>query len=180
MRNVNWDGVSEAQEFKRPGPGGYIIKIVSVEDVEDREYLKIEYDIADGEFKNYYKDLYKSRGFWGGSFIRSYKEKALPFFKAFKTAVEASNPHFEFKNDPQSLVGKFCGVVLAEEEYEANDGSVKKRLYVAQTRSGQVIRAGDFEVPELKKLAKKNGSDSGLIGGGFTDLPADDDGELPF
>lgn len=179
MRNVNWGNVQEAQDFKRPAPGGYIIKIVSVEDVEDREYLKIEYDIADGEFKNYYKDLYKSRGFWGGSFIRSYKEKALPFFKAFKTAVETSNPGFEFKNNPESLVGKFCGVVLGEEEYEGNDGAVKKRLYVAQSRSGQVIRNGEFEVPELKKLAKKN--DSAASGGGtdFMDM-ADDDGELPF
>lgn len=179
MRNVNWDGVSEAQEFKRPGPGGYIIKIVSVEDVEDREYLKIEYDIADGEFKNYYKDLYQKRGFWGGSFIRSYKEKALPFFKAFKTSVEVTNKGFEFKNDPQSLVGKFLGAVFGEEEYEANDGSVKKRLYFHQARSGQAIRNGEFEVPELKKLAKRS-DNNGLIGGGFTDLPADDDGELPF
>lgn len=177
MRNVNWDGVSEAQEFKRPGPGGYIIKIVSVEDVEDKEYLKIEYDIADGEFKGYYKDLYKSRGFWGGSFIRSYKERALPFFKAFKTSVEVSNKGFEFKNDPQSLVGKFLGVVLGEEEYEGNDGSVKKRLYVAQTRSGQSIRNNEFEVPALKKLAPKPGSIAD--GGDFMQL-ADDDGELPF
>lgn len=179
MRNVDWNSVNEAQEYKRPGPGGYIIKIVSVEDVEEKEYLKIEYDIADGEFKNYYKDLYKSRGFWGGSFIRSYKAKALPFFKAFKTSVEVTNKGFEFKNDPQSLVGKFCGAVFGEEEYEANDGSVKKRLYFHQARSGQAIRNGEFEVPELKKLAKRS-NDSGLIGGGFTDLPTDDDGELPF
>lgn len=178
MRNVNWKDVSDATEFKRPGPGGYIIKIMSVEDVEEKEYLKFEFDFADGEFKNYYKDLYANRGFWGGTFIRSYKEKALPFFKAFKTSVEVSNPGFEFKNDPQSLVGKYLGAVLGEEEYRANDGTIKKRLYFAQARSGQAIRKGEFEVPELKKLAPQDGGSSGG-GDSFMDL-ADDDGELPF
>lgn len=73
------------------------------------------------------------------AFVKSYKQKALRFFKGFKTAVEESNRNYTFKNDPQSLVGKFMGVVLGEEEYRANDGSVKTRLYVHEVRSGKTL-----------------------------------------
>lgn len=159
MRNINWSNVPDATDFPRVTPGGYIVRIVKVEDEEDREFLRIYYDFIEGDLKGYYGDLYKSKGFWGGTFIRSYKEKALPFFKGFKTAVEESNPGFTFQNDPQSLVAKYVGVVLGEEEYTANDGKIKTRIYVDKTMSGQRIRTNDFKVPALKKL--DNGSGQG-------------------
>lgn len=155
MKNINWDNVQEAGEFNDPTPGGYAARITNVEDWEKKECLKIEWDFADGEFKGHNREISDKFGFWPISCIRSYKEKALPFFKAFKTAVENSNPGYTFKNDPQSLVGKFIGVVLGEEEYEAKDGSIKTRLYVDQIRSGQAIRDGDFKVPEKKTLAPR-------------------------
>ena len=180
MRNVNWDNVSEATSLPGPEPGGYIIKIVRVEDVEEKEYLRIEYDFAEGDLKNYHKKMWEQfHNFWGGVFNRSYKEKALPFFKAFKTAVETSNPGFVFNNDPASLVGKYLGIVLAEEEYRSpSTGEIKRRLYVDQCRSGQAIRAGDYKVPDLKRL-KKSEAEVASSAGAFMDL-ADDDGELPF
>lgn len=150
MKNVNWEAVQD--EVRRPVPGGYAAKITSVEDVEEKEYIRIGWEFADGEFKNANQETCAAFGFWPLTFVRSYKDTALRFFKAFKTAVENSNPGFVFKNDPQSLVGKFVGVVLAEEEYMSNAGQVKARLYVAECRSGKSIRDGDFKVPELKKL----------------------------
>ena len=66
-------------EFARPTAGGYICKIIDVEDVPMNEqgkgnYLKIFYDIADGEFKGYYKEQFdRWGGNWNASFIRSYK-----------------------------------------------------------------------------------------------------------
>lgn len=179
MRNINWDSVSEATTLTGPKPGGYIVRIVRVEDVEEKEYLRVEYDFAEGDLKGYHKRMWEQfHNFWGGSFIRSYKEKALPFFKAFKTAVEISNPGFVFKNDPTALVGKYLGIVLAEEEYLSNGGVVKKRLYVDQCRSGQAIREGDYKVPDLKRL-NKSADETATAAGEFMEL-ADDDGELPF
>ena len=179
MKKQNWDAVQEASEFERPVPGAYIAKIVRVEDNEEKEYLKIEWDFAEGKFKGYYKDLFEARDFWGGSFIRSYKEKALPFFKAFKTCLEASNRGYFFDEERlDDMRGKLIGIVLGEEEYKKNDGSVGKRLYVAQVRTVKAIQDGDCKVPELKKLAPATNSvPSG--GTGFTELN-DDDGELPF
>ena len=173
MRNINWDNVQD--EYSRPIPGGYAAKITNVEDREDKEYLKIEWDFADGEFKGANKKTYDQLGFWPNAFIRSYKDSALSFFKGFKTAVEESNNGYTFRNDPQSLVGKYVGLVLGEEEYEAKDGSIKKRLYVAEIKSGNKIRNGDFKVPELKVLKRENNNKVSA----FAELE-DDDADLPF
>lgn len=180
MNNINWSEVKE--ESTRPVPGGYAAKITKVEDVEDKEYLKIEWDFADGEFKGNNQETFNQHGFWPMSFVKSYKTKALPFFKGFKTAVEMSNKNYVFNNDPQSLVGKFMGVVLGEEEYQAKDGSVKTRLYVHQVRSGKSIRDKDFEIPELKKLTNLPLSPAQAVNQfsqEFTPITTDD-GDLPF
>lgn len=156
MKAIDLNNVQEAQEFERVKPGGYVCVITSVEDMPKKEYLKIEYDIAAGALKDYYRTLYNNRGFWGASTIKSYKESALPFFKGFITAVEESNTGYHWDNDESKLVGKKVGMVLGEEEYEAKDGSIKTRLYVSNIRSVQKIAANDFKVPALKKL--KNSS----------------------
>lgn len=150
MKNVNWNEVQD--EIRRPVPGGYAAKITRVEDDEKKECLRIEWEFADGEFKGANKETYDAFGFWPITLFRSYKDKALRFFKAFKIAVEESNRNYVFKNDPQSLVGKFVGVVLGEEEYLTSDGKVKTRLYVAATKAGNDIRDGNFTIPDLKQL----------------------------
>lgn len=180
MNNIDWNAVEEAKEYSKVGAGGYVVGITAVDDVTSKEYLKIEMDIAEGELKNYYRDLYQNKGFWGLSMIKSYKETALSFFKAFKTAVENSNKGYVFKNDPESLKRKLVGVVLGEEEYQANDCSVKTRLYVAQVHSADKIRKGDFEVPPLKKLGGQAAANkSPFDTAGFEEIDTDD-GDLPF
>ena len=152
MKKINWNEVEDAREYDRVAPGGYICVITAVQDVPEKEYLKIEYDIADGQYKGHYKGLYDNAGFWGGNFVKSYKQKALPFFKAFLTAVGNSNSGFKFNDDENTLKGKFVGLVLGEEEYKANDGSVKTRLYVSEIHSISKIKNGEFKVPSMKKL----------------------------
>lgn len=179
MKNVNWDGVQEATEYSRLAPGGYICRITKATDVPDKEYLKLEYNIAEGEFKDYFKQLNESKNFWGGNFVRSYKESALSFFKAFKTAVEGSNSGYKFINDENTLVGKLVGLVLGEEEYEANDGSTKNRLYVDQVRNVESIKKKDFKIPELKTLKPKSGKAS-VPGDGFMNIPDGLGEDMPF
>ena len=98
------------------------------------------------------------------------------------------------------MKGKRIGVVLGEEEYRKEDGTVGTRLYVAAVRSVKAIQDGDFKVPALKKLGSPNqpaapapapqrgyGSaqpaPSGYgysqpYGGGFVPLP--DESDIPF
>lgn len=178
MKNVDWNTVQD--EIRRPVPGGYAAKITRVEDVEDKEYLKIEWEFVEGEFKGVNNETFTAFGYWPMSFIRSYKDTALRFFKGFKTAVENSNPGYTFRNDPQSLVGKFIGVVLGEEEYISNKGELKKRITVMDIRSGKAIREGDFKIPELKKLDPSKLQNNSAYTAPTLAPIDEDDGELPF
>ena len=171
-------------EFAKLSTGGYICKITLADDVPmgadgKGDYLKIEYDIAVGEFKDYYKEQYEKFGnFWGGTFFRSYKEKALGMFKHFIECVEKSNGGFVWTWDEKTLMGKVVGLVLAEEEYENNNGEIKTRLYVAQVKTVEEIKNGDFKVPELKKVKRSTPAPS-VSTPAFTVVGDDDEG-LPF
>lgn len=171
MRNINWKEVEEAKEFESLKPGGYVAIIKNAEDNPAKEYLRISYDIHEGNFKDYYENLYKAKGFWGGNFYRSYKESARGFFKAFLNAVKQSNVGFVFNNDETNLRNKLVGIVLSEEEYVGNDGTVKTRLYVSIVTNVENIKKGNFKVKPLKKLAEyglNDNSDQFFANNGFS------------
>ena len=165
--------------FARPTAGGYICRIIEVEDVPLNEqgkgdYLKVEYDIAEGEFKDYYNDQYaRWGGNWYASFIRSYKEKALGMFKHFTNCVEQSNAGYFWDWNEKGLIGKVIGLVIGEEEYKNNAGEVKTRLVVTQVKTVEEIKNGDFKVPALKKLPEASTASVPAF------VPAADD-DLPF
>lgn len=148
-------------EFNRPTAGGYCIEILAVKDVPMNEqtgkgdYLKIDYDICHGDFAGYYtKQNEKFGGDWFASFIRSYKETAAGMFKHFINCVEESNAGYKWVWDEKSLVHKYVGVVLGEEEYQKKDGSVGTKLVVKDIKTCDQILKGDFKVPAIKKLAE--------------------------
>lgn len=163
MKKINLENVPEFTRFKNP-VGGFVCEIKTVEDVPDKEYLKIGYDIAEAlsedqkEFVGMYEKRKKERDFDYPTTIVSYKDSSLPFFKGFVTALEESNAKYKWDNDESKFVGKLIGFVIAEEEYEGKDKNgapkVKVRTYVAERRSVNAIKEGDFEVPEFKKLAQ--------------------------
>lgn len=176
MKNINWNEVEEVKDSKQLPAGGYVCGITAVEDKPDKEYLYFEFDIAEGEFKNYYRGLYERRGFWGAHFIKSYKEKALGFFKKMLTAFEKSNKGFVFTNDEKTLKRKLIGLVIGYEEYIGNDNTVKQRITVTDFLPVEDIRAGRFDVPALKRLVEDKPQ------GGFDAFSAveDDLEDLPF
>lgn len=178
MKKHDWNNIEEATEFRGLPAGGYVCGITTAEDYADKEYIKCEFDIAEGEFKNYYKDLYASKAFWGGSFIKSYKEKALPFFKMFFTKVEKSNKGFKWADDETKLRGKLIGLVLSEEEYQKNDGTIGTRLYVSDFKTVEEIRKGDFKVKDKKTLSGTSTATS-VINDKNIDI-IDDDEPLPW
>lgn len=170
--------VQASGDFERLPAGGYIIKITAVQDEPSKEYLRIIYDIAEGPEAGRYKNEAPENDY-RHAFVRSYKEKALGMFKAFTLAVDASNgskitEQVEKGLQEQQLVGKALGVVFGYEEYNANDGNVKERLRLAAVTTPEKIRAGEYKVPELKKL---NPSTVTIIPDGFTPLSDD---SLPF
>ena len=180
----NYENIQASSgEFARPGNGGYILEIVNVTDVPfdantgKGDYLRIDYDIAQGDFKGYYTKQNErfGGGKWFANVIKSYKEKALGMFKHFTNCVENSNAGYTWAWNEKSLVGKFIGLVLGEEEYEKSDGSVGVRLYVKDVKTVQEIKDGNFKIPELKVLKNKPVAPAN---NGFTEVDGSDD--LPF
>lgn len=173
-------------EFNRLPAGGYICRIVTADDYPldvntgKGDYLKIEYDIAVGEYKNYYTEQFKKfPTFWGGMFFRSYKEneKALGMFKHFTECIEKSNAGYKWAWDETTLQGKLIGLVIGEEEYVNVNGEIKTRLYVRNAKTVEDIKNGNFKVPELKRLNNRP-STSASANNGFTEVDSLDD--LPF
>lgn len=173
----NWNDVKSTDtDFRRPEAGGYICKIISATDVPDKEYIRLEYDISDGEFKGYWQETAEKFGWWGGDFYRSYKESAHGMFKGFINAVEESNDGFKWQWDEKTLEGKQIGVVLGEEEYIKNDGSIGTRLKVRSTKSVQDIKDKRFRIPKLKKVEGEGSGTAAAIPTGS--VIRDDD--MPF
>ena len=160
MRKINdFDKVQEnGGGFKRIPDGAYIVGVKKVEDVSDKEFLRLELDICKGEYKNWYQQQYdadsRETKYWprDGVLVRSYKEKALPFFKGFITAITKSNPKFEWKWNEQDLKNKVFGIVVGTEEYLKNNGGVRTRPYIDSVHSVEAIEKGDYTVPDVKKL----------------------------
>ena len=174
MRPIEgWDLINEAGELKRLPAGPQACKIIEVVDVSDKEYFDVYFDIAEGEFKGYFAALQANTGKNYGRITRSYKTNALPFFKAFITAVEKSNPNYKWDWNEKSLSGKFCAVNFRDEEYMV-DGEVKVMAKAFEIRSLQSLRAGEIKVQPLKKLESVSASTSVV-----SPVQLSDD-ELPF
>lgn len=168
----NWDNIKAAGNNERLAPGGYVCIIRKVEDDPDNQCLTIEYDIAEGPFKNYAADTCERAGFWPLDFKKSYKDKALGFFKAMIEAIEKTNSGFAWDWNEKKLVNKGVGMVLREEEYENRSGQLKVRLKPFAFCTAQDIRTGNFTVPERKLIDHVTAAPQ------FQE--EEEEGELPF
>lgn len=158
----NYNEIKPANEMNRHiAAGGYIAQIIDYEDYENRQYLKLYIDIAEGDYAGFFKESYnRAKSYdvtakWNnaGIIYRSYSINALPYFKGMMTAIEDSNKGYIFNPDNlEELKGKYVGIVYADEEYRANNGAVKVSCKPRFTCSTERIKSGDYTVPQLKKL----------------------------
>ena len=184
MKKVDMSNVQAAGEFARLQAGAYICKITAVQDVPDREYLKVSYDIAQGEFANYYTEMRSNHPDWAwiGSYVKSYKTSALPMFKRFCSAISKSNGNFVFDGgavnaDETTLIGKQIGLILREEEYYSNSGDVRTRLIVHS--EFPIDKLDSQKVPEPKRLPPAE-KPVGAVSTDFMTIPDDGSEEVPF
>jgi len=153
MKKVEgWQNIQEGSQLLKAGI--YLAKIVEVQDVGEKNYLRISFDIAEGEFKNNFKNQNTGdRWPYLGTIIRSYKDSALTWFKAFITAIEKSNEGFVWKWNEKDLVGKSFVVVYGEEEYVDEDSNeLKIGLKPVDVRSIKALQEGKIQVPPIKKV----------------------------
>ena len=180
MITVNINNVEEAGNGPNLiAPGGYVGKIVNVNNMADRQGLVVELDVAEGPEAGHFQKLNADLGFWALSSFRSYKERALPFFKKFVKSVERSNEGYTWDGDENKLVGKLIGMVLQHEEYEGNDGKIKTKVTVNSFDSIAKIRNGEFKIPEKKILEKSNRNNEVVVNSASGFQPLNDD-DIPF
>lgn len=168
MNAYNEAEASTGSDFQKMPAGGYVVAIQAVRTKgndygreidypEEKQYVKLIYDIAEGDFAGKYSENYwigEDKDF-GHQIYLSWKNMGA--FKGSIKCIEDSNPGFDamaaFTADKWELfIGKQVGIVLGEEEYLGNDGSVKTRFGFPRLKTVQDIHNGRFKVPPLKKL----------------------------
>lgn len=178
MRKIdNFDSVVPAGESKPFPIGPQPCVITKVEDMPDKSMLYVEFDVAQGEMKGHFKDVYDATGKWYGTTYRSYRnEAALRFFKAFITAVEKSNVGYRWNWDEKTLVGKYLIVNFREEEY-VYDGEVRTNVKPFEFRSIEAWKEGSVDKnPPKLTLKAQNIEEPGKK----TEPAEIPDDELPF
>lgn len=161
--------VAKTGEYERMGAGGYVLIVQAVRTsgkdfngnpvdyVQDKQYVKLVYDVAEGDFAGRFSDDYwygEDKDYGHQAFL---SWKNMGAFKNFIQCLDESNPGFDalaaFNADNWTMfVGKKFGAVFGEEEYRANDGTIKTRLGFPTIKSVQAIHEGKFRVPALKKI----------------------------
>lgn len=183
MKFIDWDAVKESNGsgFDRPPVGGYVITIVGAVEDEAKEYYRLSYDYAEGEWKDYWLAIHQAHGWNLPFFICSYKESARDFFKDFMIDLQESNPRFDWHAwvkagaKPDALIGLKLGVVVGEEEnqWPVGEGPVKIRQAIRYTLPVADIRAGKFKVPALKKLKGSSSTPAPAAGNAATTAPVE-------
>ena len=161
------------QSMRALPAGGYICTIEGIREVTRNDKLKIavELEIAEGEYKGYFREKYNARVARGQS-AEWPRDGVYEFFfydvdgvsssRALKsfggTLDDVGVPLFTDSDDlnVRGVIGKKIGVIFRREEFKASDGSGRllwstKPYY---TRPASDISAGNYTVPEDKRLGK--------------------------
>ena len=180
-------------DYQQLPKGGYVVKIMGAEVCENSngQYIKIGCDIAEGEYKGFYANEYRSQQKedkkWHCNYLLNVpnddgSEKdgwTKRRFKTFTEALEESNPGYHFDWDEQKFKGKIVGALFNEREYQKNDGSIGRATNLAQICTVEKIRSGKYTLPNDKTLS--GGSQAPASSSdGWMNIPDGVDEALPF
>ena len=179
--------------YKTLPAGGHICRIIGARATQSRngnDMIEVAFDIAEnGDFDGMFKERFdnnrktKPDCKWpnGGMFrtsVLTKDGKTSGFFKGLITAVEESNPGYNFaatNGNEETMKGKLVGFNFGEEDYKANDGSIKTAVKAFYAISVQTVRNG-IEPPKKHDYKPRPGES--MANQGFTEVDPGD--ELPF
>ena len=172
--------------------GGYICKILKARceyTQSGSEQLVLALDIMEGDFAGFAKRQFESRkannpnATWPcifKQFTLDREGQTSPYFKGMLKSIEESNAGYKWNWQEATLANKMIGMIFREEEFLAQDGTIKTAVKPAFPRSVERIRNG-VDVPEIKRLNNAQGNatapNNTMQNTGFTEV---DDDELPF
>lgn len=142
----------------------YRIRILGVIPKPEYDAFVICFDIIEGTLQGIFAKEFKEKNCkalteWNskGRYFVSCKESAQESFQRFITAVQKSNPGYKWEWDEMSLKGKELVMVYGEEEYRANDGSIKITICPRMPRSVIALNNNEIDYPlPLKKLRNQS------------------------
>ncbi|MBQ6240903.1 MAG: hypothetical protein IJK56_11185 [Firmicutes bacterium] len=182
-------GYSEGQQLPR---GGYVCQIIGAK-VENNDYgqtVKIAYDIAEGEFKDYFKRQFDSNPnedkHWPGIYLLNVPTDdgsqqdgwTKRRFRTFTDALEDSNSGYHFDWDEAKFAGKLVGFVFNYREWTDRDGNSHMSPNPARATTVQAIREGKYKVPDDKVKASPSTTYKPEDNNGF--VPAGNNASIPF
>ena len=190
MKAFNGLEIKKSVSASEPLPaGGYVAKILNakVEEYSWGEVLVISFDIAEGEYKDFFGKQYKENTRedkkWKGNFRLTVPNEGNQYFDSQKRtfgnaiwAIEASNPVYHWDWNENALKGKMVGVLFRNFEWEMN-GNSGWSTECCTFVSVEDVRNGNFKQPKDKPLRNKTGNSSAESI--FVDLN-DVESELPF
>lgn len=190
-----FDRSNTYKDSERLPIGGYVLKIMEAKEVVNEwgRTLVISFDIAEGEYKDFYAQNYRAQQGedkkWKGVYrLRVPKddgsEQDAWTVKRFNTVIvniEESNPGYHWDWDERKLKGKLIGGIFNNKEYEFNGrhGFFTNCYSLVEVEK---IRSGKFEIPADNLLQNRNpsGPVGQPVGDGFMTIPDSVDEELPF
>lgn len=183
-------------DYQQLPKGAYILKIMGAEVCENSigQYIRISCDIAEGEYKDFYANDYRSQQSedkkWHCNYLLNVPnddgtERDGWTARRFKTVIEAletANPGYHFDWDEQKFKGKTIGGLFNIREYRKNDGSIGQATNLAQLCDPEKIRKGTAKIPKDKLLDESSASAPSQRpdADGFMAVPDSTLEELPF
>ncbi len=177
-------------EFQQLPKGKYVcvIKQVATKNSKNgKEQFVILYDIAEGEYKDFYQKMFDadkaqnpSGAKWRGVFKQNMDGKGTPWLKGIITSIERSNnftfPWDKEKNE-ETLIGKHFGGIFWRRQYQKDDGSCPIITELYRIRS--VAGLAEAEVPEDSLFPEGTGAGPdpasaetpSFVGDGFMNIP---------
>lgn len=157
MKIMNWTLVDEPSSFTQLPAGGYVVRIIGVEDKPEYNLLELTYDIAEGDYAGYFSDEWGVAHPYAHQFTKWYTTqdgKPDGRFRKFLSDLEVSNrglfnvAQWTQHCNERELVDLKIGAVIQKEMRTKNNGDDAEYMQVFYTTASQDIRNGDYKLPE--------------------------------
>lgn len=150
MPKIDFTNVEESSggSFKRLVPGTYVCRIIDAQLFEDKQYMRIEWDVAAGEYEGIFKDA----PFAVYDYL-SYKQSSLGMLKHKLSCITESNSGFDAesafqRDDMASFRGKVFGARVRKRLYTKNDGTDGEGFEIGQWLRSHEALTGTYDIME--------------------------------
>lgn len=177
--------------FEQLPKGNYVCKICEVKEHTSKAgkpMLKIAFDIAEGEYKDFYKKRFdeddREEKKWPADavYYMTIPEDGCAAFisdqwDTFWANVEDSNNGYVFTGDEKTVKGKTFGGIFRIEQSQAESGQIYNHTRLFRTRIAQDIRDGKVTWSPKDKIIEQD--TSGELPD-FLKVPEGAPSDLPF